>query len=173
MRSPPRRKHDRQVFSGPATNKTKSSNCSSIHCYAHCLHLSVVNQLPFIRNIMYTMKEISYVFSYSVKRTCRCQIFLEGVDDEKRLVWNILHTFKGAYQRVIDTCEIWWQIMYIKWKECYQFVMYNCWQMFINLSENFQNYCNLCHIHISLMMVACYLVLVRIFISHILFRGVW
>jgi hypothetical protein len=40
--------------------------------------------------------------------------------------------------------------MYIKWKECYQYVMYNCWQMFVNLSENFQNYCNLCHIHIYL-----------------------
>jgi hypothetical protein len=24
--------------------------------------------------------------------------------------------------------------MYLKWKECYQYVMYNCWQMFVYLS---------------------------------------
>ena len=88
-----------------------------IHCYAHCLNLSVVKscQLPSIRNMMDTMKEISYAFSYSTKRTGRFKTFLEGADDDTtealegqrnikglcETCWSsradALHAFKAAY----------------------------------------------------------------------------
>ena len=46
-------------------------------CYAHCLNLSVVKscQLPLIRNMMDTVKEISYAFSYSAERSGRFKTF--------------------------------------------------------------------------------------------------
>jgi len=55
-----------------------------VHCYAHCLNLSVVKscQLPLIRNMMDVVKEISYAFSYSAKRTGRFKTYLEGADNE-------------------------------------------------------------------------------------------
>lgn len=94
-----------------------------VHCYAHCLNLSVVKscQLPLIRNMMDVVKEISYAFSYSAKRTGRFKTYLEGADDEttealegrkkiKTLCetrWSsradALHMFKDAYQLIIDT----------------------------------------------------------------------
>ena len=48
-----------------------------IHCYAHCLNLSVVKscQLLLIRNMMDTMKEISYAFSYSTKKLVDSNLF--------------------------------------------------------------------------------------------------
>ena len=93
-----------------------------VHCYAHCLNLSVVKscQLQLIRNMMDTVKEISYAFSYSAKRTGRFKTFLEGADNDttealegRRKIKDLcetrwssradaLHTFKAAYQLIID-----------------------------------------------------------------------
>ena len=96
-----------------------------VHCYAHCLNLSVVKscQLLLIRNLMDTVKEISYAFSYSAKRTGRFKTFLKGADDDTtealegrrkikglcEIRWSsradALHTFKAAYQLIIDTLD--------------------------------------------------------------------
>ena len=53
-----------------------------VHCYAHCLNLSVVKscQLPLIRNMMDTVKEISYAFSYSAERSGRFKTVLKGAN---------------------------------------------------------------------------------------------
>jgi hypothetical protein len=42
-------------------------------CYAHCLNLAVVKscQLPIVRNTIDTVKDVSYAFHYSLKRTGR------------------------------------------------------------------------------------------------------
>ena len=73
--------------------------------------------------MMDTVKEISYAFSYSAKRTGRFKTFLEGADDDttealegRRKIkglcetrWSsradALHTFKAAYQLIIDTLD--------------------------------------------------------------------
>jgi hypothetical protein len=113
-------------FSGVQTRiKQIVPSAEYVHCYAHCLNLSVVKscQLPLIRNMMDTVKEISYAFSYSAKRTGRFKTFLEGADNDttealegRRKIkglcetrWSsradALHTFKAAYQLIIDMLE--------------------------------------------------------------------
>lgn len=74
-----------EKFSGvQARIKEIVPSAEYVHCYAHCLNLSVVKscQLPLIRNMMDVVKEISYAFSYSAKRTSRFKTYLKGADDE-------------------------------------------------------------------------------------------
>ena len=69
---------------GQARIKEIVPSAEYVHCYTHSLNLSVVKscQLPLIRNMMDVVKEISYAFSYSAKRSGRFKANLEGADEE-------------------------------------------------------------------------------------------
>jgi hypothetical protein len=53
-----------------------------VHRYAHCLNLAVVKscQLPIVRNTIDTVKDVSYAFHYSSKRTGRFKTMLQQAD---------------------------------------------------------------------------------------------
>ena len=55
------------------------------YCYAHCLNLAVVKscQLPIVCNTIDTVKDVSYAFHYSSKRTGRFKIMLQQADEEQ------------------------------------------------------------------------------------------
>lgn len=96
-----------------------------VHCYAHCLNLAVVKscQLPIIRNAVDIVKDVSFAFSYSSKRTGRFKTMLEQADAEQREVldgrrkikgmcetrWSsradALNTFKSAHSIIVDTLD--------------------------------------------------------------------
>jgi hypothetical protein len=61
-------------FSGVRTRiQTEIPEAYYVYCYAHCLNLAVVKscQLPIVRNTIDTVKDVSYAFHYSSKRTGR------------------------------------------------------------------------------------------------------
>ena len=57
----------------------------STDCYAHCLNLAVVKscQLPIVRNTIDTVKDVSYAFHYSSKRTGRFKTMLQQANEEQ------------------------------------------------------------------------------------------
>ena len=75
----------------------------SIHCYAHCLNLAVVKscQLPIVRNTIDTVKDVSYAFHYSSKRTGRFKTKLQQADKEQ------LDALDGR-RKIKDLCETRW-----------------------------------------------------------------
>ena len=75
----------------------------SIHCYAHCLNLAVVKscQLPIVRNTIDTVKDVSYAFHYSSKRTGRFKTKLQQADKEQLDALNGRKKIKGL-------CETRW-----------------------------------------------------------------
>jgi hypothetical protein len=67
-------------FSGVRTRiQTEIPEAYYVHRYAHCLNLAVVKscQLPIICNTMDAVKDISFAFSSSSKRTCRFKTMLQ------------------------------------------------------------------------------------------------
>jgi hypothetical protein len=61
-------------FSGVRTRiQTEIPEAYYVHRYAHCLNLAVVKscQLQIVRNTIDTVKDVSYAFHYSSKRTGR------------------------------------------------------------------------------------------------------
>jgi hypothetical protein len=59
--------------------QTEIPEAHYVQCYAHCLNLAVVKscQLPIICNTMDAVKDISFAFSSSSKRTCRFKTMLQ------------------------------------------------------------------------------------------------
>ena len=96
-----------------------------VHCYAHCLNLAVVKscQLPIVRNTIDTVKDVSYAFYYSSKRTGRFKTMLQQADEEqldaldgRRKIkglcetrWSsredALNIFKSAHALINDTLD--------------------------------------------------------------------
>jgi hypothetical protein len=73
-------------FSGVRTRiQTEIPEAYYVHCYAHCLNLAVVKscQLPIVRNTIDTVKDVSYAFHYSSKRTGRFKTMLQQADEEQ------------------------------------------------------------------------------------------
>jgi hypothetical protein len=99
-----------------------------VHCYAHCLNLAVVKscQLPIVRNTIDTVKDVSYAFHYSSKRTGRFKTMLQQADEEqldaldgRRKIKGLCETrwssradtlsiFKSAHALIIDTLDDLW-----------------------------------------------------------------
>jgi hypothetical protein len=95
------------------------------YCYAHCLNLAVVKscQLPIVCNTIDTVKDVSYAFHYSSKRTGRCKTMLQQADEEqldafdgRRKIKGLCETrwssradtlsiFKSAHALIIDTLD--------------------------------------------------------------------
>jgi hypothetical protein len=112
-------------FSGVRTRiQAEIPEAYYVHCYAHCLNLAVVKScpLPIVRNTIDTVKDVSYVFHYSSKRTGRFKTILQHVQaDEEQLDgrrkikglcetrWSsradALHIFKSARAIIIDTLD--------------------------------------------------------------------
>ena len=74
-----------------------------VHCYAHFLNLAVVKscQLPIVRNTIDTVKDVSYAFHYSSKRTGRFKTMLQQADEEQ------LDALDGR-RRIKGLCETRW-----------------------------------------------------------------
>jgi len=113
-------------FSGVRTRiQTEIPEAYYVHCYAHCLNLAVVKscQLPIVRNTIDTVKDVSYAFHYSSKRTGRFKTMLQQADEEqldaldgRRKIkglcetrWSsradALNIFKSAHALIIDTLD--------------------------------------------------------------------
>jgi hypothetical protein len=91
-------------FSGVRTRiQTEIPEVYYIHCYAHCLNLAVVKscQLPIVRNTIDTVKDVSYAFHYSSKRTGRFKTMLQQADEEQ------LDALDGR-RKIKDWCETRW-----------------------------------------------------------------
>jgi hypothetical protein len=91
-------------FSGVRTRiQTEIPEVYYIHCYAHCLNLAVVKscQLPIVRNTIATVKDVSYAFYYSSKRTGRFKTMLQQADEEQ------LDALDGR-RKIKDWCETRW-----------------------------------------------------------------
>ena len=110
-------------FSGVRTRiQTEIPEAYYVHRYAHCLNLAVVKscQLPIVRNTIDTVKDVSYAFHYSSKRTGRFKTMLQQADEEqldaldgRRKIkglcetrWSsradALNIFKSAHALIID-----------------------------------------------------------------------
>jgi hypothetical protein len=73
-------------FSGVRTLiQTEIPEAYYVHCYAHCLKLAIVKscQLPIVRNTIDSVKDVSYAFHYSSKRTGRFKTMLQQADEEQ------------------------------------------------------------------------------------------
>ena len=91
-------------FSGVRTRiQTEIPEAYYVHCYAHCLNLAVVKscQLPIVRNTIDTVKDVSYAFHYSSKRTGRFKTKLQQADKEQLDALNGRKKIKGL-------CETRW-----------------------------------------------------------------
>jgi hypothetical protein len=91
-------------FSGVSTRiQTEIPEAYYVHCYAHCLNLAVVKscQLPIVRNTIDTVKDVSYAFHYSSKRTGRFKTKLQQADKEQ------LDALDGR-RKIKDLCETRW-----------------------------------------------------------------
>jgi hypothetical protein len=95
-------------FSGVGTRiQTEIPEAYYVHCYAHCLNLAVVKscQLPIVCNTIDTVKDVSYAFHYSSKRTGRFKTMLQQADEEQ------LDALDGR-RKIKGLCETRWSSLY-------------------------------------------------------------